>query len=379
MYKQAGKDRSRGSRAAAVTATRNNSETGFFNHTSQTSVSNKEYNNHADYVNAQVSQMHESGRDSSVSFTGLQLQACLTSGFGNSYKKHGFVQLAPVGSNNPVLAAIASRYDGLKFDDAKPKLLFVDPKELTTTAAYDVESHTIKADKSTKDEVKLWDNILFEAQNARNQAKFKAASKSRGKGSSKTFSEYGEEYAAIEFDSFMKYYRELLEVAKIVSDREKLPEQARKSLAKGDEYGQLPEIEARQKFISSAHKEGAPGKAGLSSADLYAYESVEDSDLEMVSRRLTNVARPVFNKMGGITGDTAQALRNSYKSFKWPQEQAKRPHELHLLLEDAINKASELKSINPDKVKCLDEFISVMEKMNLSSEAQKLAENVSTT
>jgi len=371
MYKRTAKSRSKGCRAAAATMIRIKSGIGYLDQ--PTSASNNEYDNLTDSIDSQFRHLRQSGRNSSESSMESPLQTKGNNRLGLGYTKHTLVQLAPVDSKNPALAAIARRYQGLDFDGAKPKLLFVDPKVLTTTAAYDVETHTIKADKSTKDEVKLWDNILFEAQNARNQAKFKAASKSKGKGSKKTFSEYGEEYAAIEFDSFMKYYRELLEVEKEISDRKKLPKQAQKALAKGDEYVKLSETEACKKFISSAHKSGTTGKAGLSSTDLYAYESVEDSDLKTVSSRLTNVARPIFKKMGGLTGNTAQALRSSYGSFSWPPEQAKRPHALHLLLAGAIKKASELKSVNPGKVKYLDDFISIVETMKLSDKAQKVA------
>lgn len=283
---------------------------------------------------------------------------------------------APVGSKNPIVAAIARRFEGLTFSGDKPDLVFVDPKELTTTAAYDVESHTIKANNGTRDEAKLWDNILFEAQNARNEANFKAASRNKGGGSEKTFSEYGEEYASIEYDSFIKYYQELLEIEKEIGGRKKLPEQAQKALARGDAYSKMSEIKARQEFIGSPHKKGAAGKAGLSSADLYAYESIESSDHKTIASRLTNVARPLYASMGGLTQDPAQTLRSSYGNFKWPPEKALRPHALQLMLAYAQNAASDLKKTYGDKAKLLDSFIASMEQMKLSGPAQKLAKDV---
>ena len=283
-------------------------------------------------------------------------------------------------SDNSVVAALASRYEAVPWGvGTKPELQFVPKEELVTTAYYDPDSHVIKAKKDEEDEAALWDNILFEAQNARNQELFITAGSGSGGGSSKTLTEYGDDYATVEYDSFKKYVIELRQILNTGVKKEDLPSQAQKALTKADVYDQLSTDEERRvAFVNAPHQVDGVGKARLSTTDLYAYEAVEGFDQNTMSSRISTVVRSIYREIiptNDFSQEPVRSVRAIYQSASWPLEGKKgnRPNTFDGIIMNTVTKARDLKSVHVAKVDLLEQLAVKLESLRLSAAARQIA------
>ena len=272
-------------------------------------------------------------------------------------------------SGNATVRAIAARLREMVWPDGKePKIKLVAPEELTTTAFYEITEHTIKAKRGEPVD-KLWDNILFEAQNAANQGKFRAALAMKGR-TPPTLSAYGRAYAEVEYDSFKKYVTALRATG---LPKDQMSEQAKSQLEKADEYARLSEAQAIEAFITSPHMRGAAGKAGLSSADLYAYEALEGYDKGAMLGKVFAVMGATFQTYGKW-GPASTAVRKVFGDAAWPEvepEQPRRPHFFHRLVEQAILAVNAI--AEKDRTKSYDPMKDRLRTLKLSETAQRVA------
>jgi hypothetical protein len=200
-------------------------------------------------------------------------------------------------------------------------------KELSTF--YDRQSNTIYVPQSlfnARDKVELWDAILYEAQNAINEPKFKEVDKLK-KASSKTPpSEYGSRLSGIEFESTKMYMNN---VKGLGLEESKLPQQAKRALVKLDEWEKMGDDKAKKQFTETPHKNDAAknSKASLATKDLYAYELVENwDDTKFPRLKILEVLEPMRKQLK----DGKQ--NNSYKAItaaltpnpnEWPKDDKK--------------------------------------------------------
>lgn len=244
-----------------------------------------------------------------------------------------------------------------------PDLKFVPSEEITTTAFYDQNSHSISANRDQEDKEKLWDDILFEAHNALNSQRFKVVKKMGGGGSTATPQEYGQEKAKVEYDTFIKYAKSIQSCG--LTDDELSP-QAKKAIEILAKYDGMKEEDAIADFISTPHNANAiAGKGTLSSADLYAYELIEGWEKgQMISKMGTMLRQLINNKFGGPTTSEGQTFRKHYTDFSWPVEAAKRPKAY-------LDMIAELEAATQDQ-----DILAVLKNAKLSNSATALAQQL---
>lgn len=186
----------------------------------------------------------------------------------------------------------------------------------TTQAFYDRNSNTIEISASPPINVaSLWDQVLFETQNALNANQFKnlddrSNTKLNGQLSPM---EYGRQKALIEYETNKTYLttiRTIIESGDInLQDTSAL---AYRALKNDESQQQNSEFEKQREFISSPHDPSQIGKRrGLPTADLYAYEQVEGfEDLNWVGTRVNSLLEQAISNLPTKPGKQPVPLRN---------------------------------------------------------------------
>ncbi|VAW85201.1 Translation initiation factor 2 (IF-2; GTPase) [hydrothermal vent metagenome] len=203
---------------------------------------------------------------------------------------------------NEVAKKLRSKWEGISWGTLKKPglVLSTDLDKLTTTAQYNAANHTIKLNKDEVDPIKLWDNVLFEAQNALNAKVFNKLGKEKGGKSATTFQEYGEKMATAEYDSVKKYVKALRELIQNGLDENSLSTLAQNNLIKWKTWDENSMEESdRVKVFNDTPHSADPSKkdtkAALSTAELYAYEAIESSLLKTIKSKMTLILKGVFS------------------------------------------------------------------------------------
>ena len=277
---------------------------------------------------------------------------------------------AAMGNADQVVKRIGTLLSRLEWPDGTPPTIEqVHDPNFTTSAFYDIKQHTVKVNpKSAVSEAVLWDNVLFEVCNALQKTKYEEATELTSAGSEATPSEYGVEYAGVEYEAFKKYvdFIKSLDI-----DPAQLPDQARKALEREAGYAGMPKAAAKSAFADAPHdKDATTGRGALSSSDLYAYQAVEKwNDLKYLRSRVITIL-----KNSGLSSNAGGQKEKDYNRVnallrdgsKWPGEadKATRPRVYGNLIDEVIREAQDTE-IDVDSVR----------KLHLSGKARQLADS----
>ncbi|WP_018693391.1 hypothetical protein [Algicola sagamiensis] len=172
-----------------------------------------------------------------------------------------------------VIQLLLNTLPGTKFELASPDK---DPK-LLTGAYFDPKTNTVVLDKNAPLDTTL-DNLIFELCNAKNAAKFEAINQAYQKGQI-TPSEYGQQYAAAEFDTQMRYTDIFLQLKK---DGHSLANNAQQALAWVDRtdsnYVQTKDTTRLfESFMKEPHDKKADklSTSSLPTPEMYTFEKLE--------------------------------------------------------------------------------------------------------
>lgn len=257
--------------------------------------------------------------------------------------------------SNEVAKKLRSKWEGIDWGELKkPGLVFSTKSgELTTTAQYNPENHTIKLNKDETDPVNLWDNVLFEAQNALNAKVFDELGGEKGGKSETTFKEYGQKMATAEYDSVKRYVTALRELISNGLNRNSLTTLAKNNLAKWDSWDEqsLEESSRIKLFNNAPHDANATDtKAALSSAELYAYEAVESSLLKNINGKMSLILKNIFHP----SASNGYYMKDQFTSLKtvvnkgpapWPESGAARVIKYSTWLEEVEKAAKSIKDV----------------------------------
>ena len=238
----------------------------------------------------------------------------------------------------------------------KPGLIFsTEDDELTTTAQYNPVSHTIKLNKDETDPVKLWDNVLFESQNALNAVVFDDLGEEKGGKSATTFQEFGSKMATAEYGSVKRYVQALRELIKDGLKESSLTTLAKNNLAKWKKWDEdfVEESKRIETFNTTPHSledSKKDTKAALSTEELYAYEAIETSLVKNIKGKMSLILKDIFSNSAanGYYGkDQFGPLKNELNNglSGWPKDGAARVVALSVWLGKLIDASGTIEGL----------------------------------